>query len=87
MAMLKFQPLQCYCPPNTLSRLQVDMSPDVRKSGRSLVLMMCASGEEVKGVAVQVVRVYGHSSTPEEQQTMSFLHSLVSGSAATNIVT
>ena len=49
--------------------------------------MMCASGEEVKGVAVQVVRVYGHSSTPEEQQTMSFLHSLVSGSAATNIVT
>ena len=61
------------------SRLQVDISPDTIKSGRSLVLLMSASSEEVEGVAVQVVSVFGHISTSEERQTTSFLQGLVSG--------
>jgi hypothetical protein len=57
-------------------RLQVDISPDTIKSGRSLVLLMSASSEEVEGVAVQVVSVFGHISTSEERQTTSFLQGL-----------
>ena len=54
------------------------MVPDVVRSGRSLVLRMCASGEGVESVAVQAVNVFGHRRTEEEKQTMAFLERLVS---------
>ena len=56
---------------------QVEVVPDVVRSGQSLVLRMCASGEGVESVAVQAVNVFGHRRTEEERQTMAFLERLV----------
>lgn len=60
------------------SRLQMDISPDVLKSGQSLVLVLCASGEGVEGVALQAISVFGHCITDNLQQSTSFLQRLVS---------
>ena len=60
---------------------QVEVVPDVVRSGQSLVLRMCASGEGVESVAVQAVNVFGHRRTEEERQTMAFLERLVRAAA------
>ena len=61
----------------------MDKSPDVSRSGRVLVIVMSASGEEVESVAVQVLTVFGHCTTAEEQQATSFLGTLVSDCTVT----
>lgn len=39
--------------------------------------MLCGSGEEVEGVAVQAISVFGHCITDKLQQSTSFLQQLV----------
>ena len=58
-------------------RLQVDISPDVSRRGRSLVIVVRAVSEEVESVAVQAVRVFGHCQSAGEERSSHFLENLV----------
>ena len=53
------------------------MPPDVSRRGKSIVLVMKNTGEEVEAVALQAVSVFGHCTTAEEGKDVHFVNTMV----------
>lgn len=53
------------------------MPPDMVRRGKNLVVVMCSTGEEVEGVALQAVSLLGHCTSTEEEKDIEFLKTMV----------
>ena len=55
----------------------MDMPPDVSRRGKSLVVVMRTTAEEVEAVSLQAVGVFGHCTSAEEEKDAQFFKTMV----------